>query len=220
MATKANISIDQGTTFSTSISLSDDSGNQLNLGGYTAQAQIRTWYTSVNSISFQTSLSNGNIILSLDANTTSLLTRPRYVYDVVLTDASNNITRVVEGVIYVDPAITRPQVIPTYYTLLLANVQASIFDGDLVYQSNGSANVVGTVYYTEGPPLLGFGYSLANTANTIYMANDTANVMMIKVSDPSGQFILTGNNNNFLLYDSNTSANAIVLSVTQSITEQ
>ena len=41
MATKANISIDQGTTFTTEILLTDDNGDPLDLSAYTANAQIR-----------------------------------------------------------------------------------------------------------------------------------------------------------------------------------
>ena len=107
MATKANISIDQGTTFNTVILLTDDSGNPLDLSAYTAESQIRRWYTSSNAFSFETTLSNGQVALSLDANTTSQMTRERYVYDVVLVDSSNTITRVVEGIVTVNPRVTR-----------------------------------------------------------------------------------------------------------------
>ena len=99
MATKANISIDQGSTFNTIVSLTDDNGNPLDLTGYTGQAKMRVTYSSVNSTSFGVALSNGQITLSLDANTTSSLTRPRYLYDVLLTDIHGNVTRVLEGVV-------------------------------------------------------------------------------------------------------------------------
>lgn len=107
MATKANISIDQGTTFSTSIVLTDEGGNSLDLSAYSANGQIRRWYSSSNAISFDTSLSSGQVTLSLNAASTALLTRDRYVYDVILTDSSNTITRVVEGIVTVNPRVTR-----------------------------------------------------------------------------------------------------------------
>jgi len=214
MATKANINVDQGTTFNTVISLTDDSGNPLDLTGYTANASIRTSYAAVNSTSFSTSLSNGQVILSLDANTTSSLKRSRYLYDVILTDIHSNVTRVVEGVLYVDPAVTTSAIIPTYYTMVVANVQQKILTGDTVYQSNGTANLTAVVYETDGPPLLGYAYS--NTLNTY--ANSTSNVMIVKVMNPTGAFAPTGSTN-FILYDANTNANGIIMSVTQTVTQ-
>ena len=75
MATKANLSIDQGSTFNTQIALTDASGNPLNLTAYTAQAELRTSYAAINSVSFGVALSNGQVTLSLNAATTSSLTR-------------------------------------------------------------------------------------------------------------------------------------------------
>lgn len=108
MATKANILIDQGSDFTTEILLTDTNGNPLVLNSYTANAQIRHWYTSASAVDFNISLANGTITMNLDANTTSQLTRERYVYDVVLYDiASNTTTRVVEGIVTVSPRVTR-----------------------------------------------------------------------------------------------------------------
>jgi hypothetical protein len=107
MATKANISIDQGSTFSTSIVLTDENGTSLDLSGYTANSQIRRWYTSTDSIEFHTELTLGQVTLSLNSTSTSLLTKDRYVYDVVLKDHNDVITRVVEGIVNVNPRVTR-----------------------------------------------------------------------------------------------------------------
>jgi len=107
MATKANISIDQGATFTTTISLTDESGNLLDLTAYTANAQLRSWYSSSNSVAFTTTLSEGQLILSLNSTSTAALTRNRYVYDVILIDSLQTITRVVEGIVTVNPRVTR-----------------------------------------------------------------------------------------------------------------
>jgi hypothetical protein len=108
MATKANILIDQGSDFTTEILLTDTNGNPLTLTNFEANAQIRHWYTSSNAVNFNVNLSSGTITLNLDANTTSSLTRERYVYDVILHDvAGNTITRVVEGIVTVSPRVTR-----------------------------------------------------------------------------------------------------------------
>ena len=109
MAIKANLVIDQGTTYSTDLNLTDENGDALVLSGYSANSQIRKHYTSSNSVSFTTSINAnaGIITLSLTANQTANLTGGRYVYDVELTDASNSISRKVEGIVTVTPQVTR-----------------------------------------------------------------------------------------------------------------
>ena len=109
MATKANIIIDQGSTYTTDLNLTDENGDALNLSGYSANSQIRKHYTSSNSVTFSTSVNAiaGIITLSLTANQTSNLISGRYVYDVELTDASNSVSRIVEGIVTVTPQVTR-----------------------------------------------------------------------------------------------------------------
>ena len=108
MATKANITIDQGSTFNTTVNLTDDAGNALDLSGYSANSQIRRWYTSnTPAATFTVSVSNGVIDLSLTANATANLVYGRYVYDIKLTDPANTVTRVIEGLVTVTPGVTR-----------------------------------------------------------------------------------------------------------------
>jgi hypothetical protein len=109
MATKANIVVDQGTTFSSSINLTDDEGNPINLTGYTGRSQMRKHYTSTNSQSFSVSLNGelGTINLSMAANQTSTIVPGRYVYDVEIVSGANVVSRVVEGIVTVTPEVTR-----------------------------------------------------------------------------------------------------------------
>jgi len=109
MATKANITVDQGTTFSTNISLTDDNGEPIDLTGYTGRSQMRKHYTSSNSQSFTVSLSNtsGVVSLSLAATQTANLIPGRYVYDVEVISAANVVSRIVEGIVTVTPEVTR-----------------------------------------------------------------------------------------------------------------
>lgn len=109
MATKANLVIDQGTTYTTDLNLTDENGDPLVLSGYTANSQIRKHYTSSNSVVFSTSINAvaGVITLSLTANQTANMSSGRYVYDVELTDASNSVSRIVEGIVTVTPQVTR-----------------------------------------------------------------------------------------------------------------
>jgi len=109
MATKANLVIDQGATFSTDMTLQDVNGDYLQLGGYVANSQIRKWYTSSNSaavFAVSTNSLNGTLTLSLTANQTSNLDAGRYVYDVILSSGPV-VSRVVEGIVTVTPKVTR-----------------------------------------------------------------------------------------------------------------
>lgn len=109
MATKSNIVIDQGSTFSTDLTLTDENGDMLLLSGYTANSQMRKWYTSTNpSAIFSSSINvdSGVITLSLSADQTSNLVAGRYVYDVEINDGSE-VSRIVEGIVTVTPQVTR-----------------------------------------------------------------------------------------------------------------
>ena len=73
----SNIFIDQGATFSTTLTINDSTGSALNLTGYTAIAQIRKSPSSSTSVSFTTASamdrSTGQITISLtDTQTTAL----------------------------------------------------------------------------------------------------------------------------------------------------
>ncbi len=109
MAIKANLLVDQGSTFVTTLNLTDADDNALDLSSYTGSAQLRKHYTSSNSTSFTVSLggTTGVVTLSLTANATANLTAGRYMYDVEIADASSSVTRVVEGIVTVTPNITR-----------------------------------------------------------------------------------------------------------------
>ena len=109
MASKANLVIDQGSTFSTDLTLTDENGDPLSLSGFTANSQIRRWYTSSNTTAvFTTSINttSSTISLTLTANQTSNLTFGRYVYDVEITSGSE-VSRIVEGIITITPQVTR-----------------------------------------------------------------------------------------------------------------
>jgi hypothetical protein len=110
MAAKANIVVDQATTFSTTLNLTDDADNPIDLTNYHAEGQIRKWYTSSNAVNFAISIpqpNNGIIYISLDANTTANMAYGRYVYDIVTITNSGAVTRVVEGILTVTPEVTQ-----------------------------------------------------------------------------------------------------------------
>jgi len=108
MATRTNLVIDQGAAYSTILNLTDQNGDALNLAGYTASAQMKRWYTSVNSVSFGAAINaaSGQVTLSLTANQTSAIWSGRYVFDVQVTDGSGTPSRLIEGFVTVTPGVT------------------------------------------------------------------------------------------------------------------
>ena len=112
MAAIANLRIDQGTTFSSNVTLAGNDGTAFDLTGHTAAAKMAKGYESTKTrTSLTTAIANpatGFITLSLTAAQTSALDAPaRYVYDVEVTRTSDGmITRVIEGIITIRPNVT------------------------------------------------------------------------------------------------------------------
>ena len=108
MATKANLVIDQGSTYSTVLTLTDEFGDSLLLNGMVANSQMRKSYTSSNATTFSTSIDTqtGTITLSLSAAQTGALVAGRYVYDVEIQN-NTSVTRILEGIVTVTPQVTR-----------------------------------------------------------------------------------------------------------------
>ncbi len=102
MATRVNIIIDQGTDFSTAINLTDSSGADLNLTGYTAASQIRKTHSSSNSTAFTATLTvaNSTLTLAMNNSVTAAISAGRYVWDAELTDSSGTVSRILEGMVH------------------------------------------------------------------------------------------------------------------------
>lgn len=108
MAIKANIVVDQGTDYSTNITLTNAANDAIiDLTGYTANAAFRKTYTSSNATVFGTSVNatSGVITLSLSSNATANVVAGRYVYDVIVAKSGLK-SRVVEGIVTVNPRVT------------------------------------------------------------------------------------------------------------------
>ena len=112
MAVYANISIDQGSTFSSTITVEGSDGLIFNLSGYTVRGQIRKNYSSTSFTAFTAtvlSAVNGTITVSLTAQQTLALAAGRYRYDVeVVQTSTGNVTRVVEGQVEISAGVTKP----------------------------------------------------------------------------------------------------------------
>lgn len=105
------LTLDQGTTFETSLSLTNDDQTTINVTNYTFSAQIRKSYYSSNPTANITvtvsDAANGNVKLSMDSANTANVKAGRYLYDLLMTDTGGVKTRVIEGIITVTPQVTR-----------------------------------------------------------------------------------------------------------------
>lgn len=108
MAVKSNIVIDQGTDFEVTINVLDANTTAIPLEGFTGNAQLRKYYTSSRKYDFDVAISanTGEVTLSMSSNTSANIASGRYLYDCVLTYA-NVVSRIVEGIVTVNPRITR-----------------------------------------------------------------------------------------------------------------
>lgn len=113
MAGYAEITLDQGTTYSTVITINDeDTGLAVNISGYTISSQIRKSYYSANATANLTctiaaNAATGNVTLSMNAATSGNISPGRYVYDVLSVSPASVSTRLVEGIITITPRVTR-----------------------------------------------------------------------------------------------------------------
>ena len=107
MAAVHNLYIDQGADFSADIGIFDDFNSSWDLTGYLGAAKIKKSYNSSTSTPFTVSVNAaGTITLALSAVNTSTLAEGRYLYDVVITSAAGLKTRVIEGLVTINPGVT------------------------------------------------------------------------------------------------------------------
>jgi hypothetical protein len=111
MATISNLFIDQDADFTTTVTINDSTGSALDLTNYTALAMVRKSYASTTATTFTSTFASdrttGQITISLSDTQTAALEAGRYVYDLVITDASGTKTRVIEGIATVNPSVSR-----------------------------------------------------------------------------------------------------------------
>lgn len=108
----AELTIDQGATFSSTLDLTNDDNSPMNLANTAFVGQIRKSYYSTNPtanlvISVEGAAANGRIRMSLDAANTANIKPGRYVYDLKMTNSSNVTIRIIEGIATVTAQVSR-----------------------------------------------------------------------------------------------------------------
>tara|TARA_R100001510_G_C7648266_1_gene205592 strand:+ start:558 stop:959 length:402 start_codon:yes stop_codon:yes gene_type:complete len=117
MATRADFIIDQGSSFSTTITPSNSDGSILDLIlSYTARGKIRKAYGASNSVDFTASVQQvdspeqDTVKISLTSTQTAAMQAGRYVYDVEIINSNStpaDIIRILEGQIEITPSVTQ-----------------------------------------------------------------------------------------------------------------
>ena len=94
-----NIVIDQGADFNNTYFVEDSNNTPQNLSGYTGVAKLSKHPSSSTKRNFSVSIVGftGRVSIALTSGVTSSIKPGRYVYDIILTDATNTKTRIVEG---------------------------------------------------------------------------------------------------------------------------
>ena len=110
MATISNLYVDAGATYSNIITVTASNGQALNLTGYSVASQMRKSYQSSTAYDFTASIydaNNGKIRLQLTDSDSAAIPAGRWLYDVEITSTGGTKTRVVEGIVTVNPQITQ-----------------------------------------------------------------------------------------------------------------
>tara|TARA_B100000614_G_C14520325_1_gene482335 strand:+ start:1190 stop:1528 length:339 start_codon:yes stop_codon:yes gene_type:complete len=107
----SNLTINTGTTFSQVFTLENvETNSATDLTGFTAAAQMRKHADAIAFTNFTAQIINptaGKIRVGLTTSQTSTLKPGRHVYDVLVTDTSGEVTRVLEGNVLVRQGVTR-----------------------------------------------------------------------------------------------------------------
>lgn len=102
-ARSVNLTVEQGTDFTSTFTIKNPDGTVLPLTGYTVTAKLAKHPSASSTTSFQTSITaaTGKITLTLNNSVTADLAPGRYYYDVVIESSGGSVTRVIEGMVLV-----------------------------------------------------------------------------------------------------------------------
>lgn len=110
-----NLLIEAGATFNLTVTYTDSGGTPIDLTGYTARMQIRANPADPGS-TFELNTTNGRIVITgptglltllISAADTGALTLTTGVYDLIVTSAGGVVSRLLQGDVTVDAAVTK-----------------------------------------------------------------------------------------------------------------
>lgn len=103
-----NIEIEQGANFTSTFTITNSDGSVFNMSNASAVAKIKKHSTAGIAYTFSTLIesSTGKITLTMDDSITSTMESGRYLYDILLTSAGGDKTRVIQGMALVTAGIS------------------------------------------------------------------------------------------------------------------
>jgi len=111
MASYSNLFVDQGSDFSTFVTIEASDGGFLDLTNLLIKGQIRKSYSSSTAFDFavfKTDTAGGQIQIRIDSATSASLSAGRYVYDVFAENTLDNTRfKIIEGILEIIPRVTR-----------------------------------------------------------------------------------------------------------------
>lgn len=112
MTTRANLYIDQGTDFFTSLELETSTGEDFPITGKEFYCQVRKVFSSAIAFEADTEqVINGvtNVLnLIITADMTRNIESGKYQYDVLMkTTSSGQVTKILEGLLFILPSMTK-----------------------------------------------------------------------------------------------------------------
>lgn len=111
MAQFVEVDMDQGTDFNLDVVVRRDDGSVINVTNYTFSSSMRkSFYSSSATANLTVSVvnaANGNVRFSLNSAATANIKAGRYVFDIKQIDTANVTTRMFEGIITVNPQVTK-----------------------------------------------------------------------------------------------------------------
>lgn len=118
MPVYANITIDQGSSFTTTFDVVDSNGAPFDLSLWSVRSQLRKTYTSSTTYAFNAGVvipaTNGQITISMSPLLTAAIKAGRYVYDIEIVGPGGAVKRVIEGQAEVTPRVTTEITIEDY----------------------------------------------------------------------------------------------------------
>jgi hypothetical protein len=115
MAFYTDIIIDQGSAFNATIPVLALNNFPLDLTLYSGRGQIRRNYSASTAVNFTVEIlepeTSGQVRISLTPTQTADMKAGRYVFDIeVYTENDNDVIRVIEGQVTINPRVTRPPI--------------------------------------------------------------------------------------------------------------
>jgi hypothetical protein len=101
-----NIVVEQGTDYEEVFTVNNPDGSPLDLTGHSGVAKIRKFPDSTSSTSFNVGIVStaGQVVVSLANTVTANLKSGRYYYDVIIISPQSKKTKVVDGMVLVNPS--------------------------------------------------------------------------------------------------------------------